>query len=170
MLTDAFTGTLENPMRHSTLFALAVLSVFSRCGYGEPFEFRPPEDAPPVNTSLVQYVTVQIDGGDEATMVCGKTYKLTGEIQLAEGVGELDLGVARLLAHHEQAPGGVIMQEAPAEITLIEGSRYAFSSDFDLPDYKVGGEVELQIIAHVPGKGESNAIYRQTITVLTAPE
>lgn len=62
------------------------------------------------------------------------------------------------------------MQEAGVEITLIEGSRYAFTSDFRLPDYKCGGEAELQITAHDRGKGESAPIYRQTITVLTAIE
>jgi hypothetical protein len=155
-------------MRHSILSALAVLLLFPRCGYGEPREFRPPDNPEPLNNALVQYVTLQIDDGNEGTMVAGKTYKISGEVEMPEGDAPFTFMLVRLLAHHDRAPGGVILQEALADITLIEGSRYAFTSDLSVPDYKVGGEVELRIQATPQDKGVSDPIYRETVTLLPA--
>lgn len=156
-------------MRHSILLAFGVLLSLPLHGYGEDDSFEPPADPEPVNVSLIQYVTLQIDGENEGILICGKRHKITGEVELAEGIAPLEFMMAKLLIHSDRH-GESIIFETLAEITLIEGSRYAFTSDLILPAYKTGGEVELRIITIRPGKRGQDPIYREVVTLLPAPD
>ncbi len=157
-------------MKPSILFAFGVLLFLPLYSYGEEHAWEPPADPVPLDVSFLQYLTLQINGGDEPVMVCGKTCKITGEIELTEGTARLDYVMVKLFVHHERARGGAIIVEALAELTLIEGSRYSFTSDLTPPLSKTGGEVELRVITGDPGKDRQVGIYCETVTLLPPPE
>lgn len=156
-------------MRYRFLSVLVILTLQSLPGCGGNDELVPPADPEPLNVSLVQNVTLQIDGGDELVLTAGETHKITGEFELVEEDAPLEFMMAKVLIHSDEHGEG-ILAEAIAETTLIEGSRYAFTSDLPLQAYTTGGEVELRLITSPPGKSGQVGIYRETVTLLPVPD
>lgn len=145
------------------LVLLMILIFQSLSGCGDADEFVPPADPEPVNVSLVQNMSLQIDGKEELVLTGGETHKITGEFELIEESAPLEFMMVKVLIHSDEHREGIIA-EAIAETTLIEGSRYAFTSDLTINANKPG-EVELRLITNSPGKRGQVPIYREIVTI-----
>jgi hypothetical protein len=154
-------------MRISIRFSFAAIAFLAMSSFALPDELDPPAAPEPINESLVQYVTVQMNGENEVVLIPGKDCKITGEFELAEGGEPLEWLMVKLFIHSDTARNGEsIISEALAEMTLVEGSRYVFSADLIVPGYNNGGEVELRLVTEPPRKQGHDPIYRATVPLL----
>jgi hypothetical protein len=123
-------------------------------------EVRPPENPEPLNETLVEYVVLQIDGGNELQLIRGQSHKFTGEFELKDGVASLEFVMVKVFKHSDD--GEITMAEALADVTLIEGSRYSFTAELTAHSGQTG-EVELRVVTIPPGKRGQVPIYRETV-------